>query len=131
MAPGLNTRCVAFTNTYTISQIQRLSLDSSLIWSICFFLLITFLKPNQFLVFTIINPHIRSLTNLFFWFHKGRQELSSLAKFFFPKWGYWLTLVLFLVSLQAMNITAIIESAQVNLQVCILIIYSHTKLLPR
>jgi len=47
-------------------------------------------------------------------FFQGRAELSTVAKYFFPKWGYWTTLVLLNVSLLAVNISAIIVSAQVS-----------------
>jgi hypothetical protein len=40
-------------------------------------------------------------------------EIEGLAKIFFNKWGYYLTLFLLIISLQATNISSIIISAQV------------------
>lgn len=45
---------------------------------------------------------------------QDRHELVSLAKYYFNKWGYYITLLLFILSLQSINIAAIIESAQVR-----------------
>lgn len=44
-------------------------------------------------------------------FH-GRVELSTLAKFLFPRWGFICTLLLLCISLLAINISSIIVSAQ-------------------
>jgi len=44
---------------------------------------------------------------------QGRIELAGLARHYFPKWGYYLTLLLLVVSLQATNIASIIISSQV------------------
>jgi len=44
---------------------------------------------------------------------EGRAELSTLAKAYFNKYGYWLVHVLLFISLQSLNIGAIIISAQV------------------
>jgi hypothetical protein len=46
---------------------------------------------------------------------QGRVEIEGLAKIFFNKWGYYLTLFLLIISLQATNISSIIISAQVHL----------------
>jgi len=43
---------------------------------------------------------------------QGRAELTTLAKAYFPKWGYWFVHVLLYICLQSMNIAAIIISAQ-------------------
>eukprot|EP01087_Luapelamoeba_hula_P014537 TRINITY_DN4273_c0_g1_i2.p2 TRINITY_DN4273_c0_g1~~TRINITY_DN4273_c0_g1_i2.p2 ORF type:complete len:240 (+),score=37.56 TRINITY_DN4273_c0_g1_i2:115-834(+) len=43
---------------------------------------------------------------------QGRIELGGLAKHYFPRWGYWLTVLLLVVSMQAVNISSIIITAQ-------------------
>jgi hypothetical protein len=43
---------------------------------------------------------------------QSRVEIEGLAKIFFNKWGYYLTLLFLIVSLQATNISSIIISAQ-------------------
>jgi hypothetical protein len=45
---------------------------------------------------------------------QSRVEIEGLAKIFFNKWGYYLTLLFLIISLQATNISSIIISAQVN-----------------
>jgi hypothetical protein len=42
----------------------------------------------------------------------GRVEMEGLAKIFFKKWGYYLTLILLIISLQATIISSVIISAQ-------------------
>jgi len=44
----------------------------------------------------------------------GRVEMEGLAKIFFKKWGYYLTLILLIISLQATIISSVIISAQVG-----------------
>ena len=44
---------------------------------------------------------------------QGRIELSGLARHYFPKWAYYITLLLLIISLQATNIASIIISSQV------------------
>ncbi len=46
---------------------------------------------------------------------QSRVEIEGLAKIFFNKWGYYLTLLFLIISLQATNISSIIISAQVRL----------------
>eukprot|EP01094_Clydonella_sp_ATCC50884_P006758 TRINITY_DN1594_c0_g2_i1.p1 TRINITY_DN1594_c0_g2~~TRINITY_DN1594_c0_g2_i1.p1 ORF type:complete len:412 (-),score=121.43 TRINITY_DN1594_c0_g2_i1:1068-2303(-) len=43
---------------------------------------------------------------------QGRVELTTLAYHYFPAWGYWLTQIFLNFSLQALNISSIIVSAQ-------------------
>ncbi|ELR19214.1 uncharacterized protein ACA1_263840 [Acanthamoeba castellanii str. Neff] len=43
---------------------------------------------------------------------QSRVEIEGLAKIFFNKWGYYLTLLFLIISLQATNISSIIISAQ-------------------
>jgi hypothetical protein len=44
-----------------------------------------------------------------------RVEITDLAKRYFPKWGWWITLILFNISLMSVIIASIIVSAQVSL----------------
>jgi len=50
--------------------------------------------------------------------HQRRVEIDQLAKHFFNKWFYYLTLILLITSLQATNIASIIISAQVQIPSC-------------
>jgi len=43
---------------------------------------------------------------------QGRIELTTLAKVYFGRLGFYITIILFVFSLQSMNIASIIESAQ-------------------
>lgn len=43
---------------------------------------------------------------------EDRVELTTLAKFFFGRWGFYITLFLFVLSLQAVNVASIVVSAQ-------------------
>jgi hypothetical protein len=52
-----------------------------------------------------------SLTLFFF---KGRVEFTTVAKHYLPKWGFYLTLALFITSLLSQIISAIVVSAQVS-----------------
>lgn len=61
-----------------------------------------------------LHPSPRSVTCALLTAAQGRVELSTIAKFLFPKWGFVCTLVLLCISLLAINISSIIVSAQVT-----------------